>query len=301
MDEADYAAWRERKLRGLAAETAMPVISVGNPRHLTSAEQASIIGQISRRNFAFYQLDARGSREVATDSDVLMAMCRQLGLEAPIDNPAADAFGLSRIECVNKNDNVKGPATRSRYVPYSDRRLNWHTDGYYNEEPRKIRAFVLHCVRAAERGGENRLADPEMLYLRLRDEYPDLLAALCRVDALQIPGDTEPDGSGRETFTGPVFSIDPPTGTLYTRYTQRRHNIRWLDDERVREAVDRLNRMLDEPGPAVARHTLMPGQGVICNNVLHCRSGFDNAPGSDQGRLLYRLRFGQRVGEPARP
>jgi len=34
---------------------------------------------------------------------------------------------------------------------------------------------------------------------------------------------------------------------------------------------------------------LRPGMGLICNNVLHTRSGFSDRP--DHRRLLYRARY----------
>jgi hypothetical protein len=38
---------------------------------------------------------------------------------------------------------------------------------------------------------------------------------------------------------------------------------------------------------------LQPGQGLICNNVLHDRSGFDDD--GEHKRQLYRLRYYQRI------
>ena len=113
----------------------------------------------------------------------------------------ADDDGITSLQVM--------PAKSKRgYIPYTNKRLLWHTDGYYNDESRKVRAFVLHCVRDAASGGETALLDPEILYIRLRDDFPDLLRALCGDDAFSIPADHATHGSGRPAFTGPVFSVD---------------------------------------------------------------------------------------------
>ena len=43
----------------------------------------------------------------------------------------------------------------------------------------------------------------------------------------------------------------------------------------------------------IFRTTLQPGQGLISNNVLHDRSGFDDD--GEHKRQLYRLRYYQRM------
>jgi len=43
----------------------------------------------------------------------------------------------------------------------------------------------------------------------------------------------------------------------------------------------------------IFRATLQPGQGLISNNMLHDRSGFDDY--GEHKRQLYRLRYCQRM------
>ena len=81
--------------------------------------------------------------------------------------------------------------------PYTNRPLSWHTDGYYNAPEDRIRSFILHCCRNAERGGESALLDPEIAYIRLRDENPRFIAALMHDEAMTIPANHEADGSVR--------------------------------------------------------------------------------------------------------
>ena len=61
-----------------------------------------------------------------------------------------------------------------------------------------------------------------------------------------------------------------------------------------RTAVQRLREILDSDSPYVFRLRLAGGQGLVCNNVLHDRSEFTDAP--DAGRLVYRARYSDRIG-----
>jgi hypothetical protein len=42
--------------------------------------------------------------------------------------------------------------------------------------------MLLHCVRPAASGGVNRLLDPELAYIALRDAVPALVRALMQPD-----------------------------------------------------------------------------------------------------------------------
>jgi hypothetical protein len=91
---------------------------------------------------------------------------------------------------------------------------------------------------------------------------------------------------------GPVFSIDTD-GCLHMRYTARAHNIEWKNDAATRAAVSALETLLASEDPFIYRLTLQPGWGLVSNNVLHDRSGFNDDP--DHPRLLYRLRYFEHV------
>jgi hypothetical protein len=157
--------------------------------------------------------------------------------------------------------------------------------------------MLLHCVRCAGLGGENGLLDHEIAYIRLRDENPDFIAALMHPQAMTIPANEEANGKLRAENTGPVFALDPHTGALTMRYTARKRNIRWREDAATQAAVCALERLLSED-PLIMRVKLEPGDGVICNNVLHDRIGFEGNPPPETGRLLYRIRSFDRIREP---
>ncbi len=149
------------------------------------------------------------------------------------------------------------------YIPYSNRRLQWHTDGYYNPPERQVRAFVLHCVTPAANGGENALLDPEIAYLRLRDENPEFIRALMAPDVLTIPANTEEGGENRPAQTGPVFSIDPVTGSLHMRYTARTRSIEWKPDAKTQNAVKALEQLLASDSPDVFRYRFSCGRRIV--------------------------------------
>jgi len=80
-------------------------------------------------------------------------------------------------------------------------------------------------------------------------------------------------------------------GSLHMRYTHRKRNIRWRDDETTREAVAFLGSIMNADNPYYFEGTLDSGQGLICNNVLHTRTGFEE----NSRRLLYRGRYFDRI------
>jgi hypothetical protein len=179
------------------------------------------------------------------------------------------------------------------YIPYSDRPLLWHTDGYYNAPEQRIRAFILHCVRPAAAGGENRVLDPEIAYILLRDADPRYVEALSAPDAMTIPANEEDAAVARPAQAGPVFSSDGDA--LHMRYTARTRSIEWRADEATQAAVRFLKGILDSGSPYVFTLRLAGGQGLVCNNVLHDRSAFTNDAAPAPGRLVYRARYTDRI------
>ena len=111
---------------------------------------------------------------------------------------------------------------------------------------------------------------------------------------MTIPESVEADGRVRPENVGPVFYVDPRSGALGMRFTARKRNVVWRDDPLTRAAVARLEESLADD-PLVAEVRLRPGEGLICNNVLHDRSGFNPLAPAGCGRLLYRIRYGGRV------
>lgn len=279
-DDGAYQDWRRKKLNNFPVSPEALIVQISNTKAPNEKERQAILERCEKFNMAIYMTEADTAKE-----DILTF---------------AGHFGLIRFDqplCTGEDGiteiSVAGEGRRVTYIPYTDKPLRWHTDGYYNTPSRQVRGLLLHCDRAAQEGGVSELIDPEIVYIRLRDENPDFIAALMKEDALTIPENLENGINIRDAQTGPVFSI--LGGFLHMRYTDRNRNIEWKDDPLLQDAVKSLKSILDEPGDHIVRWQLTPGQGLICNNVLHRRTGFSDPTDAEDGRLLYRSRFMDRV------
>lgn len=286
-DRAAYGAWRERKLAEYPSNASELIVEVGRIGTLSTDEADRVVDLCRRANMAVYApAEARSLDDSATRAAV-RALAATFGLGLVEDHRSAEHDGLVAIE-------VTGEPSKRGFIPYTTRPISWHTDGYYNAPGQDILAMLLHCARTAEQGGVNALLDPEIAYIRLRDHDPALVAALMHPAAMTIPEAREEDGSVRPASTGPVLFRDPASGSLVMRYTARGTNIAWREDADTARAVAMLDRLLrHEEEPLILKHRLEPGQGLICNNVLHTRTAFENGDGP--GRLLYRARYRRRV------
>ena len=283
-NDAAYRAWRDEKLIDYPARVDELVVDVSDPRALTSAEKAAILARVRKTNMALYASKVRDA-----DKNILRLLGGQFGLLRLDQNMLADDDGITQVRVADANTGAA-----QHYIPYTNRPLNWHTDGYYNSPARRIQAMLLHCVCDGVSGGENAFMDPEMAYLLLRDENPGYVRALMRPDAMTIPAREDDDGVARGAQSGPVFAIDPHSGALHMRYTARTRSIEWRQDASTQAAVATLAQLLNSGSPYIFRTALKPGMGILSNNVLHDRAGF--ADDATHRRLLYRARYLDSVG-----
>jgi len=253
------------------------IVEVRDPFALNRVELEELMLRIRICNMAIYASPAREA-----NSSIPRMLGLQFGLEHLDANWLAYEDGISEIK-------VTGGGTRQSYIPYTDRPIKWHTDGYYNPPERKVRAMVLHCVRSAAKGGENRLMDHEIAYLLLRDNDPRHIYALMQEDAMTIPERLDETDGIRPAQSGPVFSVDEVTGRLHMRYTARTRSIEWKQDAATLEAVAALEKLLNSSSPYVYQARLESGMGLLCNNVLHDRAGFTDDV--ENPRLIYRARY----------
>jgi len=221
----DYQRWRAWKLAVRPASVAALTVDVADPRALAPSERAALLDRIQRAGMALYR-----SPVTAEDKGLPRALGAQLGLQRLDANWLADEDGISSIAVYDRSDG------RGGFIPYTDRAIRWHTDGYYHPEGRRIRGMILHCVRAARSGGINGLLDHELAYIALRDASPAHVRALMQPDAMTIPARADDDGVARPAQPGPVFSLDED-GCLHMRYTARTRSIEWKADAATRTAV----------------------------------------------------------------
>lgn len=280
-DDSAYISWRDNKLFNYPEQRNESIVTLADIANPQDHEVGQILNDCQKTNMAIYDC----SEPILPEA--LEKFCRGLGLVTMETHRSADKGGVVAIEQATYGG-------KGGYIPYTDKPLSWHTDGYYNAPQDRIRAMVLHCVRDATEGGVNELLDPEIAYIRLRDENPAYTAALMHPQAMTIPANEDPRSDYRPDAIGPVFEVDAATGHLNMRYSARARNIIWRDDADTTSARDFLTDILKND-PLIIRHKLKSGQGVISNNVLHNRTGFIDASDAKETRLLYRIRYKERV------
>jgi len=280
-DESAYQSWRAEKLARFPKTLGELVVEVRDPRALSAPEKQALLERCARANMAVYASPTGGE----ADKEIPRRLGLQLGLRDLDSNYLADDDGISPLA-------VSEHATRGEFIPYTNRGIRWHTDGYYNPGERAVRAVLLHCVGRAESGGENDLLDHEIAYIQLRDRNPQHIRALMAEDAMTIPPRIEAGSVERAEQTGPVFSVDAG-GFLHMRYTARSVSVKWRNDTATRAALAQLEDVLSSNSPWVLRARLEPGMGLVSNNVMHTRTPFAESPLHQ--RLVYRARYYQRV------
>ena len=265
--------WQELKLKRWVAHAEQLMVEIRNPAALSHSERQQILENCRYNNLSFYR-----SVKPITDSNSFKVFGEQLGLYNLGDNPMADVNKISRIT-VTEN---------SRYIPYTRGALSWHTDGYYNTAADIIRTFMMHCVTPAINGGVNAYLDHEIVYILLNQKEPAYIEALRHPQAFTVPAN---EGM-RDSQSSPVFRTDPVTKKLLMHYTERLRHIQWHPP--CKEALSYLHELLRTTQYKLS-YKLAAGEGVICNNVLHNRSAFEDHEDSPK-RLLYRARFRDRIG-----
>ncbi|MEE8289016.1 MAG: TauD/TfdA family dioxygenase [Nitrosomonadaceae bacterium] len=287
-NESGYQNWRKIKLEHYSQTNLQSVIKITNHASLSPKTLVEIAVQLETCNFAIFEIDAAESRFSTGD---FLKIGHQLGLHRIDASPGSEANGVTLLSAVDTADK------RSRYIPYTSRALNWHTDGYYNPIGSRIDAFSLYCVKQAGQGGDNFMLDHEMVYMQIRDTDPELLVALMDSEVMVVPPNVINKRVIRQAESGPVFIVDRVTGRLNMRYSARPQNIVWKTDALSRRALNRVSELLMD-NEYITKLKLKGGQGIVCNNVLHGRRAFVDNPVSERSRLYYRARYYDAITFP---
>ena len=296
----DYNAWREKKLADFPGFSDI-VVDISDPLKLGPSEDKAIRDLLKRAGMAVFR--GPEAKNVEEAKAMMNGLADCLGLGGLDKNPYADEDAITPLHvAAGKAQKEEG---RRLYIPYTDKAISWHTDGYYNPPARYIRSMLLYCVTPALDGGENSLFDPEIAYIMMRDADPAMVDAMCHPEAMTIPANDMDDAVNRGDETGPVFSFAGNfTGnenSLYMRYTARKKNIVWRDDENTRRAVSFLENLLSGPdasnSPYMFKYRLASGEGLICNNVLHTRTAFKDGEGKNEKRLILRGRYNAKIDQ----
>jgi hypothetical protein len=110
-----------------------PAGRIADPRRLTLAEREALLARCAVANMALYA-SRTGSDP---DKDIPRLLGRQLGLVNLDANRLADDDGISPLA-------VAPAGTRTEFIPYTDRGIKWHTDGYYNTS--SARCAACCCI-----------------------------------------------------------------------------------------------------------------------------------------------------------
>ena len=282
-DDVAYQKWRAEKLAAYPLSLEELIVTVADVKNVTVDELKQLKQVISKHNLVIYDL---GDERTVSKAEIRQ-FARLLGLDNIDNNICSDEDSITALQ-------VSDIGQKKIYIPYTNRGLSWHTDGYYNTLDHQIRGMLLHCASPAAEGGENMLLDHEMLYIQLRDDNPAFIEALMHSEAMIIPANNEGEAGEeiRPEQPGPVYSLEKTTNNLHMRYSARSRNIIWRDEPVTSEAVAKMTEYLTN-SPFILRYMLQAGQGVICNNILHNRTSFEDS--DNQHRLLYRARFYDRV------
>ena len=259
------------------------VVDIDDPYRISTIESTALARRIEKTNMAIY----RFKPDYGRDRRAVTALTAQLGLGVPDHNLSADADGLSPIQ-------AHPEGVRQRYIPYTDKKLNWHTDGYYHRPNRIIRTMLLHCARPAMEGGALETIDHEIVYGLLQERDSRLAEALLQPDTMTIPENGLAGPAYRGECSGPVFFEE--SGALRMRYTARKHNVIWKEDTLTHEAVAVLDEILSSSSDLIVRRSLKPGEGLICANVPHRRDAFIDSSCVSERRLMYRGRYNRPLG-----
>jgi alpha-ketoglutarate-dependent taurine dioxygenase len=280
--DAAYRIWRDQKLADYPVHGEQLIVEIADPKSPSLAEITALQHRIDKTNMAIF-----ACRRPFSDRETLREFAARFGLRRLDNHLCTDEDGISALQ-------VSDQGHKKHYIPYTNHKINWHTDGYYNPLDHQIHGMALYCVQQAAEGGGNRLLDHEIAYIRLREENPDFIRALSAPDAMTIPPNDVEGEVLREATVGPVFSVQP-SGALHMRYTARQRNIIWREDPTTQAALAFLLRLFSDTTPPIFSLKLEAGQGVLCNNVLHYRDGFQDDPRQGQTRLYYRARYYDRI------
>jgi hypothetical protein len=214
-DDTAYRCWRAHKLAQRPVSADELIVDVADPRALQPAERSALLALLARCNMAVYR-----SPVVAEDKALPLGLAAQLGMTQLDANWLADEDGISSIAISDAHDG------RGGFIPYTNRAIRWHTDGYYHPAERRICGMVLHCVRPAASGGVNRADGPGAGLHRAARRQPGAHARPDAAHAMTIPAREDDGGVARAAQAGPVFAVNAD-GSLHMRYTARTRSIEW--------------------------------------------------------------------------
>jgi len=277
-NETEYKNWRQTKLELYPLDISKFSIPL-DINNFQKKDLDLIKFNMNKYNFALYNFKSE------LTNNELENFCTMLNLNNSISNLFSDSKNISDIrDHKDTNNNQIG-----EYIPYTNKPLNWHTDGYYYPLNNSVKSFLLHCVNPAHRGGENLLLDHEILYILIRDHNPSYIKILMENNIMGIPRNK--NNAESTNINGPVFFIDDEY-SLNMRFTSRQQNIVWKKSDIIDKIKKFIFNFVESDTKYITKILLKKNQGYIANNILHKREKFfDNK----NKRLLKRIRFSKKL------
>lgn len=275
-----YSDWALSKTKALDSEP--EIFFLDSFSNFSLNHQTNINKSLNDFNFFVYQID-----------DSVISFENQL-------NEFGDLLGLSSLDnhlCASEDKVTKifndVSQSKSFYIPYTDKPINWHTDGYYNIDIQAVYAFILHCGNPAYEGGQNGLLDQDQVFIHLINENPLYVKALMSPTVMTIPENKQDGVVIRPETSTAIFNVLNEQHHILMRYSMRKKNIVFAEDPLTQEALSCMDEFINAKSSPYIDIKLKAGQGVACNNVLHRRTSFKDKIGSE--RLYYRARYYNRI------
>ena len=268
---AEFLRWAEEKERDIPHNIDGIIVNIHDINNVKISEIAKIKETINKCNSCIY------SSKIALKSNTnLLKFVESVGMRT-YDRNNIESNEISTITPLESN--------KINYIPYTNKSLNWHTDGYYDKK--SIFSWLLHCVHPATHGGENYLLDHELALREYVLRYDDV-NNLMSEDALTIPESKDTSRSEISTY---IFSIKNQYKKLHMRFSMRKDNIG--TSPKAGDAVTKLKEIIENDCAKYSlTYKLQKNEGIITNNILHGRRAFKD---DKVKRKLLRIRSYERL------
>ena len=268
---AEFLRWAEEKERNIPHNIDGIIVNIHDINNVKISEIAKIKETINKCNSCIY------SSKIALKSNTnLLKFVESVGMRT-YDRNNIESNEISTITPLESN--------KINYIPYTNKSLNWHTDGYYDKK--SIFSWLLHCVHPATHGGENYLLDHELALREYVLRYDDV-NNLMSEDALTIPESKDTSRSEISTY---IFSIKNQYKKLHMRFSMRKDNIG--TSPKAGDAVTKLKEIIENDCAKYSlTYKLQKNEGIITNNILHGRKAFKD---DKVKRKLLRIRSYERL------
>ncbi len=268
----EFKQWALEKEDNIPLNIDDLIVKIHDINHATLAEISNIKDIIKRFNCCIYQ-----SRVGLNTQADLMNFAQSIGMETYDTNNIHNS-PISLIMSLETKNTLN-------YIPYTNKKLNWHTDGYYDEKP--IFSWLLHCEEPAYSGGENYLLDHELAIREYIIKY-DNLESLSSLDAFTIPGNTH---ANRAETKGYICDNNNEYKKFHMKFSMREKNMKL--NEQSKTAIMRMKKIIKEDCKKYClTYKLSKNEGIVSNNILHGRNSFEDGKAM---RKLYRIRSYERI------